>query len=75
MWIMAKKEEYMGKYKWKIQVPESLWIKGEMYLHADAVEIMNGDLMLVRGSDGFIFYAFSKGNWLDVSLVEEECTI
>lgn len=51
------------KYYWGIKVPKSISENEEIYLHADVVEIINGDLIFRREKDNLIIFSLSRGNW------------
>ena len=50
------------KFYWCVRVNEEISEEKEIYIHADVVEVKDGDLIF-RKQDGLPVFAISKGNW------------
>lgn len=69
---MGRDTSKYGRYYWCIKVPESVGKNGEIYVHADACEVLpHGDLLLKRvkpeGEDNYeVNLALASGQWIAV---------
>jgi len=50
-----------AKHYWCVKVPEEISSNGEIYLHADTAEIINGDLIFKKGD--MIIFSVGRINW------------
>lgn len=50
-----------AKYYWCVKVKEEICKKKEIYLHADSIEVREGNLIFIVKD--FICFCIAKGNW------------